>query len=170
MKNRVLLLATVVAMMFGFVSCQKEKDTEKAKINLIAPEEHEAIKPGSDVHFEVELSDNEALGSYKVNIHYAGDGHTHISPRRQAENSVEFGQTWLEQDFINAGEREAIEGKLSAHIHHHHITIPADINGKQLKEGHYHFMVYCTDKAGNEAFVAREIEISYSAEEHDHDH
>ena len=43
----------------------------------------------------------------------------------------------------------------TAHIHHHDIVIPANAT-----PGDYHLMVYCTDAAGNEAHVARNIVLS----------
>ena len=162
-----LLIATV-----AFSSCKKEPvDNEKPVIQLVAPEEDEVIHPGSEVHFEVDLSDNVALESYKVNIHGAFDGHHHdhaAAALRAEGDSIIFEKTWLESDFIRAGET-AIDGKKSVHIHHHLIKIPETINGKPLKEGHYHFMVYCTDRARQEAFVAREIVIS-SKGGSDHEH
>lgn len=173
MKMKRLFLGSIVLLgALAFTSCEKdEKDNEKPQINLIAPEEDEAFKPGGDIHFEVEFSDNVALASYKVNIHGAFDDHTHsttASTRAEDDDTVEFEKTWLESDFIALGE-EPIAGKKNVTVHHHKIEIPETINGKSLKEGHYHFMVYCTDEAGNESFVSREIEISSSAEEHDHD-
>jgi hypothetical protein len=113
----------------------------------------------------VTLSDNEALASYKVNIHGAFDGHEHSATTRATEDSVAFEKTWMDSDFIVLGE-EPIAGKRSVTIHHHLIEIPETVNGTPLKEGHYHFIVYCTDQAGQESFIAREIEISYDAVEH----
>lgn len=167
-----LFLVSILAVgALSLSSCKEQfKDTEKPVINLIAPLEDEGIRPGSDIHFDMELSDNEGLKSYKVNIHGAFDGHTHKAPQRAEGDSIAFEHTWTEADFIKAGAKESIEGKKSAKIHHHYIVIPSEINGKPLKEGHYHFMVYCTDMAGNESMMAREIEISYTAEEHDHHH
>src|SRR5690554_389103 len=169
------LMSLVVLGGTLLTSCEKEEiDNEKPVIRLIAPEEDEAIRPGSDIHFDVEFSDNVALGSYKVNIHW-GEGHTHSATlsTRAEEEGEPFERTWLEREFIALGD-EPIAGKRSVTVHHHHIVIPETItvNGveKPIKEGHYHFMVYCTDEAGQEAFVAREIVISYDAEEHDHDH
>lgn len=162
----IVLLGTLV-----FTSCEREpKDTERPVIDLIGPEAKEAIKPGSDVHFEVKFSDNIALASYKVNIHGNFKPHTHIIASNAENDSVIFDKTWLEEDFINAGERESINGKKEVTIHHHKIVIPATIDGKPIKAGPYHFMVYCTDKAGNESFIARDITISYSAADHDHHH
>ena len=51
-------------------------------------------------------------------------------------------------------------------------TISRNIDGEvvesPIKEGNYHFIVYCTDDSGQESFVSTEIHISYDAEEHDH--
>lgn len=169
-KRNVLFLTSLVILGSSlFVSCEKEEvDIEKPVIRLMAPEEEEAIRPGSDLHFDVEFSDNVALGSYKINIHW-GEGHTHSATlsTRAEEDSEPFEKTWLESDFIALGD-EPIAGKRSASVHHHHIVIPETVNGKPLKEGHYHFMVYCTDQSGLESFVAHEIVISSDAEEHNH--
>lgn len=185
MKKSVLIAAVLMLASFSFASCKSENlDNEKPVVKIISPVEDEMVKPGSYIHFEVELSDNVALSSYKVNIHGAFNGHTHNhgvannAVLRSAESdSVEFSRTWLENDFIALG-YEAIAGKRNVSIHHHHMDIPATItktvNGEQkempLREGHYHFMVYCTDESGQESFASTEIYISYDAEGHDHNH
>lgn len=165
--RKILLVSFIALAGITLVSCEKDVDSVKPDIKLIAPEEDEAIKPGNEVHFDVEFSDNEALGSYKVNIHSNFDGHTHAVARAASANESGLNKTWEEKEFIAKGD-EAIRGKKNAKIHHHHITIPTEIGGKPIKEGHYHFIVYCTDAAGNESFVAREIAITSSAEERDH--
>ncbi len=169
-KSYALFLMSLVVLGGTLLaSCEKEEvDNEKPVIRLIAPEEDEAIRPGSDIHFDVEFSDNVALGSYKVNIHW-GEGHTHSATlsTRAEEDSEPFEKTWFESDFIALGD-EPIAGKRGATVHHHHMVIPETVNGKPVKEGHYHFLVYCTDESGLETFIAREILISYDAEEHPH--
>ena len=162
-----VFFTTVLAISaFVFLSCEKESiDAERPVIKLIAPEEEEGIKPGSDIHFDAVLTDNVALKSYKINIHGSFDGHSHSAATRAAGDVVAFEKTWLEADFIQLGD-EPIAGKKEARLHHHHMVIPAEIDGKPIREGHYHFTIYCTDEAGNESFIAREIEISSSAEEH----
>ena len=167
-KSNLMLFAGMFVLVNTFLlSCEKtELDNEKPVIRLISPQEGEAIKPGGDLHFEVEFTDNVALGSYKVNIHGAFDDHTHSAAaftRAEGDSSSEpFEKTWLEVDFIALGD-EPIAGKRNASIHHHHILIPENV-----KEGNYHFLVYCTDDAGLESFVAREITLSSDAEEHPH--
>lgn len=177
------LLFTGIALLglLAFVGCEKEEvDNEKPVIILNAPTDGEAIRPGSDIHFDVEFSDNVALSSYKVNIHGAFDGHTHsvANPMlRTPGEGIEFEKTWFEGEFIEMGE-EPIAGKRNVTVHHHRMVIPETIsrteNGQTvempLKEGHYHFIVYCTDESGLESFVARDITISSDAEEHDHHH
>ena len=169
--KKLLLVSIVLLSTFMMISCEKnKKHTEKPSIKLIEPENGDALKPSDKgIHFEVEFADNEALGSYKVNIHPAG-GHTHEQAAPQFANgdSIAFEKTWFESEFIAAGE-QSISGKRNTTIHHHKIVIPPTVNGKPLKEGNYHFMVTCLDKAGNEKFVVHNVKISYSAKEHDHE-
>src|SRR5690554_5179724 len=177
MKKNVLFLTSLILLgTAAFTSCEKDDvDNEKPVIRLIAPEEDEEIRPGSDIHFDVEFSDNVGLALYKVNIHGAFDGHTHSATlsTRAEEEGEPFERTWLESEFIALGD-EPIAGKRSVTVHHHHIVIPETITvdgvEKPIKEGHYHFMVHCIDEAGLETFVAREIVISSEADEHDHHH
>lgn len=52
-------------------------------------------------------------------------------------------------------------------VHHHDIVIPAD-----AAPGDYHLMVWCTDAAGNQTEVARNIVLSADGgteTEHDHE-
>lgn len=191
MKTRNIPTILLLAVVAAFTSCaNEESDNEKPLIVLSEPAEEEAYAPGSSIHFVVTLSDNMALASYKVNIHGAFDGHTHNTAvsgairndhavssnhgveiygigTRAATDSVAFEKTWLESDFIALGEIP-IAGMRSVTLHHYRIEIPETVNGKPLKEGHYHFIVYCTDQAGQESFIAREIEITYDADEHVH--
>ena len=95
MKISVLIAAIVLKAVFGLVSCDNENlDNEKPVVKIVSPMEDELVKPGSDIHFEVDLSDNVALASYKVNIHGAFDGHGHGDTRsgfattRAASDSV----------------------------------------------------------------------------------
>ena len=58
-----------------------------------------------------------------------------------------------------------VSGQKTAHIHHHDIVIPANATA-----GDYHLMVYCTDAAGNESYIARNIKLSNEVEDEDHHH
>ena len=104
------------------------------------------------MHFECDFSDNVALASYKIDIHYNDGEYAH--EHSKAENLFSFQKTYTD-----------IAGKKNAHVHQHDVVIP-----ETAPEGKYHLMVYCTDEAGNETYIVRNIVLSHDAEEHDHDH
>lgn len=196
MKKSLYITGIVLLSAMAFTACDKDSvDTEKPVITVMKPSVDEAVTPGNAIHFEVQFSDNEALASYKVDIHGAFDdhGHTAVAGRnavtvttdigtelsgidmravtgngtellgavtRAATDSVAFEKTWIESNFSALGEAP-IAGRTQARVAHQHIVIPASINGKPLREGHYHFIVYCTDQSGQESFVAQEIFVSY---------
>lgn len=148
------LLCLLFCMTYVFTSCSDDDgDSVKPVISLHAPKEGAELKIGGDIHFDMDLEDNDLLKSYKVEIHNNFDGHGHT----KAENTVEtvhftFNKSW-----------DDIAGKKSAHIHHHEIKIP-----ENATPGNYHFMVYCTDASGNESYVARNIILSTTAEVPEH--
>ena len=76
-----LSIISILFFSFLFVSCSKEDegDTIKPVIDLLEPEEGAILRIGSShgVHFEMNLHDNEAIASYKINIHNNFDGHSH---------------------------------------------------------------------------------------------
>lgn len=143
----------LIALMSLTFSCD-DGDTTKPVINLIEPEEGAELQIGSvhGVHLEMDLSDDEMLASYKVDIHNSDDGHVHSKAEETPNVSFAFSKSW------------DVSGKKNAHIHHHEITIPAN-----AKPGKYHLMVYCTDASGNEAYVARNIVLSYEGDTGEHE-
>lgn len=136
-------------------------DTEKPVITIEEPHDEEEVAPGGEIHFDALFTDNQELASYKIEIHNAFDGHTHSVLKQESpeDNPWSFSQSYT----IPPGEK-SFEG-------HHHIEVPAEINGAPVSEGHYHFGVYVIDAAGNEAQAFLEIHIETGAEDHDdHDH
>ena len=105
----------------------------------------------------MDLSDDVMLKSYMIEIHSNFDHHSHGKSRAAAtdEATVDF----------SFNRSYDISGKKTAHIHHHDIIIPANAT-----PGDYHLMVYCTDAAGNETYIARNIVLSTTAEGDDHHH
>ena len=91
----------------------------------------------------MELSDDVMLKSYKIEIHNNFDHHSHDT--RATGTTVDF----------TFNRSYDVSEQRTAHIHHHDIVIPANAT-----PGDYHLMVYCTDAAGNEAHVARNIVLS----------
>lgn len=159
-KFAFLGMLTVVSTAL-FVSCSSDDDADTTKpvIDLHEPEDGEEILIGDEhgMHIEMDLSDNEQLSSYKINIHNNFDGHEHPAKAAAAGEVFEITKVY------------DISGLKNTHIHLHDIIIP-----ETAAPGKYHLMVYCTDKAGNETYVARNIVLSHDAEEHhhegDHDH
>jgi hypothetical protein len=154
--NSFLVCLTAISFI-AFSSCGKDDDADTTKpvINLVEPEEGDVLKIGGDVHFDLELSDDVMLKSYKVDIHSNFDGHVHSATlRAESPETVDFtfNKSW------------DLSGQKNADIHHHEIEIPANAT-----PGDYHLMVYCTDAAGNEAHLARNIILSTEGgEEHEH--
>jgi hypothetical protein len=136
--------------------CKDESDTQKPVINLIEPVEGDVIKIGSEhgVHFEAEFSDNEALASYKISVHPNFDGHQHAILRSGAVD-FEFDKSWLLYDDDNPEPK-------NVSVHHHEIKVPEDAT-----PGAYHLMVYCTDKAGNQSYLALNVVLSHEGDDDD---
>ncbi|MTG96776.1 DUF4625 domain-containing protein [Myroides sp. BIT-d1] len=152
-------------------------DTEPPVVILNAPAEGAKLEAGKDIHFDMDLSDNEALGSYNVDIHNNFDGHNHGGGNHTHSLTVLHDDHDHDHDEENEGRTpfrfnrtwDDIYGKKNDHIHHHEIVIDKD-----AKRGKYHFVVKVVDKAGNQSMVFRNIEIvdpgNGSGHDHDHDH
>lgn len=160
MKNKIYMLSLSVICLFvtssSFTSCSDDdSDTIPPVIKLIEPKEGDILKIGSDVHFDMELSDNEMLFSYKVEIHNAFDGHEHTKSLKAESETVpfSFNKSW------------SVSGQKNAKIHHHEIVIP-----ENATPGNYHLMVYCTDVAKNQSYITRKIVLSHDGEVHEHEH
>ncbi len=147
MKRKNILAAFAALALCASVASCTDGDVTKPVINLIEPEEGQLIQIGSDhgMHFEMDLEDNEALGSYKIDIHNNFDNHGH---GKDSTEPFTFSQTY------------DLNHQRNAHIHHHDVVIPSNAT-----PGNYHLMVYCTDEAGNEAYLARNIVLSLDAPE-----
>ncbi|MBQ6561284.1 MAG: DUF4625 domain-containing protein [Paludibacteraceae bacterium] len=152
-------------MCVSFSACDEdEADTTKPVITLDEPEDGDSLRIGESFHFECDFSDDEALGSYLIEIHNNFDGHGHkiSSSQTRGEDTEAF---YFKKSYD-------ISNLRNTHVHHHDIVIP-----ENATPGAYHLIVYCTDAAGNQAMVARDIILSHDAESHhhhdhddDHDH
>jgi hypothetical protein len=152
------IICLMAVFSFLFVSCD-DGDTTKPVINLEEPADGDTLQIGNSVHFEGEFSDNEALASYRVNIHDNFDDHgSHRSSTLEVEPvPFAFDSVWV------------ISGK-NFPIHHHDIFIPqTDKDGQPYAEGKYHFIVYCADVAGNISLVEKDVVLSHEAGEHHDD-
>lgn len=153
------LLAVSLVGVALFSSCGKDapRDTEKPVIKLNDPADGEHVLIGDDhgLHFECELSDNEMVDSYRIEIHANFDGHTHTHSstlRHGDEKPFHYDRSWK-------------VGKRNAHIHHHDIVVP-----KGVAEGNYHFVIYCTDASQNETMTYRSIVLTEDPNKAGHHH
>ena len=150
MIKRFVILTVALLATALFSACEKDGDTQKPTINIIEPTDGTELLAGEEIHFEVEFSDNQELKSYKVDIHSAEDGHSHTKSMSTDEHIP-----WAMQ---KSWDFEV--GQKNAHIHHHEIVIPTAIDGVPIETGHYHMLIYCTDKEGNESWKAIGIAIA----------
>ncbi len=155
MKKINLVYVLSLTVLF-FTSCSDDDDnnvdTTRPVIVLNEPTDHQEFLPGEEIHFDADFSDNVELGSYKIEIHDASDGHSH----RSAHDDHDVAWAYEITNQFEAGLRNQNV--------HTHIDIPVTINGEPIKEGHYHLGVFCTDRAGNQSQVFVEIVIG----EHNH--
>lgn len=142
MKRALFLLSTLPF----FWSCSDKNDTKKPQIEIISPADGDHFHPGETISLNVLFEDNTELASYKIEIHYNGDGHNH---KNASTNNVgfEYNKSFDFEKGLNKFELQ------------YDIVIPATINELPVKEGEYHLGIHCFDKAGNEREVYVEIEI-----------
>jgi uncharacterized lipoprotein YbaY len=139
-------------------ACSDEKDTTGPEIKLIQPEAPYGAEltfaRGDSITIEFTLADPSGINVYKIDIHYAGDGHTHdahshaLSATATPEEEDEHEEPWsFQKDYDDQ------KGKTSAHVTLT-LPIPDDIHG-----GEYHLGILATDAEGNESKVYIDIDI-----------
>lgn len=152
MKKIILYTALGLMTTVSFLACSDDADTTGPVIELIEPEDGDSLLIGSTngIHLEMNLSDNGMLQSYLIEIHSNFDGHSHSTKTTEETTPFSFHKSY------------DVPGLRNCHVHQHEIMIPSDAT-----LGKYHLMVYCTDKAGNQSFIATNIVLSHDAKEHE---
>jgi hypothetical protein len=133
-------------------ACSDEKDTVGPEITLVQPENEASFTRGEIIFAKFDLADPSGINVYKIDIHYAGDGHTHDAHSNAlsvtATSEEEEEHEWSVQEIYYDQ-----KGKTSAHVELE-LPIPNDIHG-----GEYHFGILATDAEGNESKVYIDIDI-----------
>ena len=107
-------------------------DTAAPTIEVSEPVMGEAVAAGSDMHFEATFTDNEALATFKLDLHENFDGHSH---GKVSVTPFDFEQTYT------------IQGKTAEP--HEDVAIAADATA-----GPYHLTVVAIDASGNSTTFA----------------
>ena len=156
MKKVIYLSAIAIVSVFIFNACGRE-DLKKPFVSIVSPFEGGHVEPGGKIELIASMMDDTELGSYKIEIHDAFDGHTHSQDLPGMQKSIAHeGET---EDFSFSQTYTDAEGK-----DFHHISLNIDIP-ENATEGEYHLTVHVLDKAGNEAHATREFVIQHSGEE-----
>lgn len=162
MKTKKLSLSFLLLVsLFVFIACESDKDVDLTKpaIKLNTPAEGAVLLIGDEngICFDADFEDDIMLSSYKIDIHNNFNDHDHSHTHSLADSDIETVAFSFEKTYD-------ISGKRNAHIHHHDIKIPANAT-----PGKYHLVIYCSDEATNETFIARNIVLSHDGEGSDHD-
>ncbi|MCK5781272.1 MAG: DUF4625 domain-containing protein [Flavobacteriales bacterium] len=137
------LFYSIVFVSFLLSSCTKSvnSDSEAPLIDDLSIKDDNSVEKveysiKSNINFSARFRDNENLGSYKFDIHFAGDGHKHLAPieQKKAVNLIDWGFT----------EYDNFEGTDNT------ISFSRKVD-TEAKAGPYHCVVYATDDAGNYA-------------------
>lgn len=131
------ILSLMLAFGFLFAACDKDEDEDttapEIKSVTINQADHDiAVAAGDEIHIDAHVTDNEALGELKVDVHDIFDGHSHGK-----KSSVK----WAEVMTI------ALSGK-EQHVHDH-MDVPQDATA-----GPYHAVFRLIDAEGNEGQFA----------------
>jgi hypothetical protein len=155
MKTKFFLYVAIFAL--AAAACSDDKDTTGPEITLLQPENEAAFARGDELLIEFELSDPSGINACKIDIHYAGDGHTHsqslgITPTHEEGEEEE---PWEHQELctIDIDTNTDLKGKTSARVTKT-LTIP-----DHAQEGEYHLGILATDLEGNDSQVYIDIDI-----------
>ncbi|ASB49827.1 DUF4625 domain-containing protein [Alkalitalea saponilacus] len=143
-----------------FIACSDDDDVDTTPpvIEIVSPDDHAHFHPGETIHLHAIITDDTELATWKIDIHYNSDGHTHsqIITLKHGDHDHHHGEKeWhLHKDGLIEGNVKVYELELD-------LIVPED-----AKHGEYHLGVFAVDKAGNQSQVFIEIEV----EDDDHDH
>lgn len=129
MKNSIF----IVAAMLLIASCNKKEEDEATDSTRPVIENFtlaaDSVQAGGEITVYMNVSDNAALSQAKLDLHPAGDGHSH---RR---SSLEF-------EYYNIIDLKGAK----THSDTISIAVPMDADKEE-----YHFTLLCTDQSGNES-------------------
>jgi len=157
--NKLLIFTLLV---FSMMSCSHDinSDSKQPVIEDLTIVNLDSVNnivfpTGTNVQFSANFIDNQELGSYRFDIHFAGDGHrhSHIDPKKATQPTREWG-------FTKNGEIEGTEHKITFSKRIEFKDDEGQTIDAEANSGPYHCVVYAVDKAGNSAsFVQKNFLI-----------
>lgn len=150
------LILIIILFAAAFSSCKEDEDVDQTApiIDISAieafPKQCDTLYRGETFTFIATFSDNEALGSYSLDIHNNFDHHSHTTEWEECE-------LWPEQTPLNPYlliEGYEIPDSPQTFTTHLEITIPNDVD-----QGDYHFMIRVVDVNGWQALRGLSIKI-----------
>lgn len=143
----------ILALLTGLflLSCNDDEstDTTRPEIEILTPADDSHFHAGDSFELRAQLSDNEALASWKVDVHFnGGEGHTHKNSSTE-DTAVEWEAEWTGD----------LAGSETSFLLELAIEIPAN-----AEHGEYHLVVMALDRQGNETTAYSSFEVE--AEDH----
>ncbi len=132
-KIKTFSVLAAVGLLFTACNKDEEQDTTAPVIQSVTinEEDHDiTVMVGNEIHIDAHVTDNEALGELKVDVHDVFDGHSHKSSIK-----------WAEVLTIQLSGKEQ-------HVHDH-MEVPQD-----ALAGPYHAVFRLIDAEGNEGEFA----------------
>lgn len=136
MKKQYLIL--LIVLIFSKCATKINEDNTKPIIKeLKILDSDKGFNINSNINIFASFIDDYELGYYKIDIHFAGDGHRHYTALEEGENAV-----------LVVEDRKIVSGELKG--------LEQSVNIQQAvvssaKAGPYHCLAYLTDEAGNVA-------------------
>ena len=148
-------LLAIILLTVAFISCSPHINSDNEIpvienleiINLDSVPKKE-FPSGANVQFSANFIDDQELGSYKFDIHFAGDGHKHINE----EDSVAISKKSTkisEWNFTKNGKLNGTEQTLTFKRKIEFKDDKGKILDIEATAGPYHCVVYSVDGAGN---------------------
>ncbi len=138
-KTTFASLALAGAFITVFTACSDDEgstDLTAPVIEVLDPEWGEAFAAGEHIHFDANLSDNDGLASFQVDIHNNFDGHSHGRSTAHDPSLVKF--SYLESFDVPSGAKN-----YNAHLHDDIEIV------ENALAGPYHLIVNAIDINGN---------------------
>lgn len=150
--KKVSLVAIMALVLVVFSTSCNSDDGDRPTVQILEPTRNATFQPGEEIRINAILSDELELSQFKLDIHYAGDGHSH-----RPISLSEMPEFEWDHEVIESISGSTYEVDMT-------IQIPETImlNGVEhaIKRSDYHVGIFAINSAGfdNKAFVDIKIE------------